>query len=206
MGLDVIGVGYGRTGTETLRDALEILGFGPCHHMHVMRDHPETYDPWRTFDNPETADWPKLYAGFRSAVDFPTVAYWRELAEYYPDAKIVMTTRDAEQWYDSATASVLKLLAEKDQIKDPHHKEILAFSDKFVGNLYFEGRGPDRDYMINRFHQHENDVRQEIAADRLLVYRVSDGWDPLCAFLGTGIPAQPFPFANTKGQYREAWD
>ncbi len=206
MALDVIGIGYGRTGTETLRAALNILGFGPCHHMHVMRDQPDTFPVWRDFAAGMHRDWDRLYDGFRSAVDFPTAAYWRDLFEHYPDARFILTTRDPDRWYDSATASVLKLLAERDQITDPHHSEILEFSEQIVGQEYFHGRGPDRDYMLDRFRRHETNVRERIPPEQLLVYRVSEGWSRLCSFLDVQIPETPFPFANKLDEYRGAWE
>lgn len=206
MALEVIGAGYGRTGTESLRAALESLGFGPCHHMHVMRDHPEYFPVWQDFAVGKHKDWDALYEGFRAAVDFPTAAYWRELVSHFPKAKVILTTRDPEAWYESATASVMKLIAERDQIKDPHQRDVLEFSDKIVGKNYFKDRGADKDYMIGRLVEHERNVRQALPEDRLLVYRVSEGWEPLCSFLEVDVPQIEFPFANSKDDYRKAWD
>ena len=206
MALKVIGAGWGRTGTESLRAALEMLGVGPCHHMHAIRDTPALLPDWQGFLAGEHRDFDRLYEGFASGVDFPTAAIWRELAAHWPEAKVILTVRDPEPWYDSVTATVLELMAEGETLKDPHQCAVLAFSDAMIGDGLFEGRGPDRDYMLARFRAHVDEVQAALPAERLLVYRVSEGWEPLCTFLDVPVPDTPFPHANTAGEYRDQWD
>ncbi|WP_420858634.1 sulfotransferase family protein [Marivivens marinus] len=206
MALDIIGAGYGRTGTESLRSALEMLGFGPCHHMHAIRDTPALLPVWQEFADGKHRDWDRLFDGFRSQVDFPGAAYWRDLIAHYPKARVILTIRDPEKWYDSVLASVLELMAERETLSNPHHRAVLDLSDRLVGEGYFGGRGPDRDHMIARFQQHTQNVIDTVPADRLLVYQVAEGWGPLCAFLDVPVPDAPFPHANDAASYRDHWD
>jgi len=206
MTLEIIGAGYGRTGTETLRAALEILGFGPCHHMHAIRDRPELLPDWQAFAEGAHRDWDRLFSGFRSQVDFPGAAYWRELADHYPNARVILTTRDPDSWYDSVVASVIALMGERETITNAHHRAVLDLSEKIVGKGYFRDHGPDRDYMVGRFKRHIDNVIETIPAERLLVYQVTQGWAPLCGFLGVPVPDTPFPHANNAASYRGQWD
>ncbi len=206
MSLEVIGAGYGRTGTESLRAALEILGFGPCHHMHAIRDTPSLLPDWLAFEAGEHRDWSRLFAGFRSQVDFPGAAYWRELAAHFPDAKVILSLRDPEAWFQSVEQSVFELINDRDTLADPHKRAVVEFSKTLIGDTYFEGRGMEKDYALARFNAHTENVTAEIAPERLLAYRVTDGWAPLCAHLGVPVPDVPYPFANTREEYREKWD
>jgi len=206
MALDVIGAGWGRTGTESLQSALEHLGFGPCLHMHAIRDDPALVARWTDFADGKGRDWDDLFAGFRSTVDFPGAAYWRELAEHFASAKIILTVRDPDQWYSSLEATVLKLFDERDTIRDPLHLEALNLSERLVAGPVFENHPPDRAYYTRRFLAHVAEVEAAIPGERLLVYSVTEGWPSLCAFLGRPVPDRPFPFRNDAGAYRSGWD
>jgi len=171
-----------------------------------LRDRPETLAPWTEFLDGEHRDWDRLFAGYRAQVDFPGAAYWRELAAHYPEAKVILTVRDPEKWHASVVASVMELTAERDKITNPHHRAVLDFGGELVGGRYFEGRPDDKDYIIGRFKQHIDNVKAEIPPERLLVYSVTEGWGPLCAFLGAPEPEAPFPHANDRDSYRDDWD
>ena len=119
MGLSVIGAGFGRTGTLSLKGALEQLGFGPCHHMAEVFDHPEQIPLWQQAAAGAAVNWDKLLAGYRSTVDWPSAYFWRELAETYPEAKVLLSTRDVDAWYASFSNTILKLIAAKDEISLP---------------------------------------------------------------------------------------
>ena len=110
MSLSVIGAGFGRTGTESMKTALEILGFGPCHHMKELNANPTQRTLWRGIARGNTPDWEQAFAGYRSCTDWPSAFYWRELSAAYPDAKILLTLRDAESWYASVQNTILKSL------------------------------------------------------------------------------------------------
>ena len=192
MGLSVIGAGFGRTGTESMKTALEMLGLGPCLHMKVILADPKQEAYWRTVLKDEgqgkSPNWDEAYKGWQSGVDFPTAYYWRELSEYYPDAKILLTIRDAESWYESTANTILKIL---EKLTDPD-----SIGLRMISEGVFHGRLADRDYAIDLYEKHNAAVRKAIPADRLLVYDLGDGWDPLCAFLGKPIPEEPYPSSN----------
>lgn len=200
MTLEVIGSGLGRTGTKTLQTALNLLGKGPCHHMAEVFLTPETMPLWVAAANGRP-DWEQIFAGYASAVDYPAAAYWRQLAEHYPDAKVIHTTRDAEAWFESTQATIF---AEQGPIATalrstghPASEFFASFTRPFVEKMN------DKAFMIDHFNRHHEDVLANLPAERLLVYDVGQGWDPLCRFLSTPVPDEPFPAENTRAQYAE---
>lgn len=192
MALKVIGAGLGRTGTLSLKLALEHLGFGPCHHMiEIMSDGRKHIPLWLDVvrGNP---DWDSVYAGFSSTVDYPSCTYWRELADYYPDAKVILSTRDSEGWFDSVQRTIFSP-QNLEKFKEGPIKEFM--SGAVLGD--FGDRIADRDFMVDYFRNREQEVMTSIPPERLLVHRSADGWEPLCAFLGVPVPAEPYPRVNT---------
>jgi hypothetical protein len=193
MTLAVIGVGVGRTGTFSLKLALEQLGFGPCHHMTEVNGSEAQKAFWRAAARGETASWGEAYAGYRSAVDYPTAYFWRQLASNYPDARLILTTRDPDAWYDSVAKTISFSFGPEN---DPD-----SFGRAVIGEAVFGGRFADRAHAIAVYEAHNEAVRQTIPASRLLDYRVDQGWPPLCAFLGVPVPAEPFPHRNTTEEF-----
>jgi hypothetical protein len=212
----IIGVGFARTGTATLTQALEILGFGPCYHMFEVIRRPDRVRQWLAAADGR-ADWDEIFAGFDSAVDWPVAAYWRELADHYPDSKIILTVRDPQRWYDSAATTVFRfrLLSERYPAKailkvlmlaNPDFAAFLKMTEVIIWQGVLDGRFADRPYAIDVFERHLKDVRKYIPADRLLVYDVAGGWGPLCDFLGVPVPAErPFPHANDTEAFHRFW-
>ncbi len=192
MALEVIGAGFGRTGTMALKIALEQLGFGPCYHMVDVIRTPGAAQHWLTAAEGGPMAWDAVFAGYRSAVDWPACDYWRELAAHWPAAKIVLTTRDAESWFRSTQDTIHGPANPFNQDSSPLGRMIRA-----IGVRNFVGRINDRATCIAAFERHNATVRREAPADRLLDYRVADGWEPLCRFLGVPVPDAPFPKANT---------
>jgi hypothetical protein len=194
VGLQVIGSGLGRTGTASLKRALDELGLGPCHHMMEVLAQPECVPLWLdAFDG--RPDWEAVYAGYNSAVDAPTCRFWRELAAYYPDAKVVHTVRDPDAWFESTQASVFAPDSGTLNPEPPYDR----FFEK---NLRFwGGRHHDRAHLIDTFNRHNAEVVANVPTERLLVYQVGQGWEPLCAFLGLPVPTAPFPLANTREEF-----
>lgn len=203
MPLEVIGAGQGRTGTSSLKLALEQLGFGPCHHMSEIIAHPEQTTQWeRVFDD-APVDWEDVFRGYRSAVDAPTCWVYRELAERYPKAKVILTVREPESWWRSSQATVMSPEIREAQQNTGH--PMAKLREKIAGFRARRGLSPrttDHDGAIAEFHRHNNEVRQTIAPDRLLTYDAKEGWAPLCAFLNVPIPQTPFPHANTTEEFR----
>lgn len=192
MVLKVIGAGLGRTGTLSLKFALERIGFGPCYHMTEALLNPQAPEMWlRAADgNP---DWEATFDGFASTVDFPGCTFWRELAEHYPDAKVLLSVRDPEQWFESTQATIFSEPAIKMIQSTPMGK----FVDKTTWRM-FGGQLHDRDAMVAALERHNAEVKRTIPASRLLVYDVAQGWEPLCGFLGVPVPDAPFPRANSR--------
>lgn len=202
MALDVVGAGFGRTGTLSLKSALETLGFDRCYHMMEVREHPEHQAMWAAAQRGEPVDWDLLFDGYGAAVDWPACNLWRELAEYYPDAKVLLSVRDSGRWYDSVRntiyASSMNALKSEDEV-DRRRGEWLQ---EIIWGGIFDGRLEDRDYAIGVYEAHVKAVQASIPADRLLVFEASEGWSPLCEFLGVEIPETPFPHVNTTEDFR----
>jgi hypothetical protein len=199
MSLKVIGAGFGRTGTMSLKLALEQLGFGPCHHMVEVFAHPETIPLW-TDAADGRADWEAIFQGYVSAVDWPTATFYKELADLYPDAKVILTERDPESWFRSTQATIFAQRFEDIRgggPADPWVNMVL----KVVGDL-FDRRLDDHDKLISVYQAHNARVREVIAPERLLVYEVAQGWGPLCDFLGVSVPAGPMPKVNSTEEFQ----
>jgi hypothetical protein len=194
MPISVFGAGMGRTGTYSLNIALEMLGFGPCHHMADVNSSPEQKQLWRAAGRGEGIDWEEAYRGFRSAVDWPTAHFWRELAAHYPAAKIILTLRSPDSWYKSVSETILQTAGAE---ADP-----ASFGVAVIRNKIFGGRTDDALHCKAVYERHNAAVIAEIQPERLLVYRVAEGWPPLCAFLGVEIPSEAFPNTNTTEDFR----
>jgi hypothetical protein len=203
MTLEIIGAGFGRTGTSSLKVALEHLGFGPTHHMFEVRDHPPQVEHWAAAARGERVNWDTVFKGYRSQVDWPGARYWRELAAHYPEAKIILTVRDPDQWFDSVASTILKLLAARGHIEDPHLGGLVEMVHNLVEIGEFGGRMTDRAHAISVFKARIAEVQATIPASRLLRFDVAEGWEPLCAFLGCEVPAISFPRLNSSRQFTE---
>jgi len=200
MPLQVIGAGVGRTGTYSLKLALERLGFGPTHHMEeVIKDVPRHAPAWQRAAEGE-ADWDALYDGYNSAVDWPTASFWRELAEEYPEAKFVISGRSAESWYDSFSETIHQLMLGADSAPPPM-QPFMSMGKAVLGKAGFYGP-TGRDALIAAYNAHADAVKAELG-DRLLVLDYRDGWEPLCRFLSVDVPDEPFPRSNNREDF---WD
>lgn len=209
MTLKVIGAGLARTGTLSLKTALEQLGFGPCHHMTELARHPERWPLWsRAFDG-ESVDWEAIFEGFNSAVDMPACLFYRELAERYPEAKLILTIRDPENWFDSMLGTLLLKSHQEKVAKTPIASlmpKMFAYAAKKRG-VGLSGTAsptepPNRAAAIAVFEAHNAEVRRTIPAARLLVFQASQGWAPLCRFLGVPVPETPYPHVNEQGKWQ----
>jgi hypothetical protein len=200
MALSVIGAGLGRTGTLSLKLALERLGFDRCYHMKEVFEHLDHVPVWDKAADGEAVDWDALFNGYRSAVDFPAASFHRELADRYPDARIILTVRNPDTWYQSASETILRAL------DGPLPDHLTAWGEmarKTVVDRAFGGNPTGRDHLIACYERHNEEVRRTYSPDRLLVYEVSEGWEPLCQFLKVSVPDEPFPRVNTTDEFRE---
>ena len=200
MSLSIIGAGLGRTGTLSLKGALEKLGFEPCYHMTEISNVPHHRPLWRRLVDGGTVDWEEIFADFKATLDWPACHYWRELTARYPDAKVILTVRDGGRWYDSIANTIYPVLL--DSLSDPEKSERSAMARKLIFELTFKGRIDDRDYAIGVYEAHNAAVQAAFSPDRLLTYNVAEGWAPLCAFLGIDVPDEDFPRTNTTDEFR----
>ena len=194
MALKVIGTGFGRTGTESMRNALNILGAGPTHHMFELGEDSPLRPLWLDLAKGGKPDWEKLFEGYSACVDWPSAFYWRTLIDVYPEAKVLLTMRSAESWWKSFEATLLKYLQSGD---DPE-----GLSHLLVAQQVFDGRYADRDYAMEVYNKNVADVIATVSPERLLVHNLGDGWAPLCDWLGLPLPDVDYPSGNTTSDMR----
>ncbi|MBF8189633.1 sulfotransferase family protein [Nonomuraea sp. K274] len=206
--MTVIGAGLPRTGTSSMKAALERLGFGPCHHMFNIMTNPALVDRWLSVTTEGPVNWEEVFEGFRSAVDWPASHFWREQAEAYPDAKVVLTVRDPHAWYVSmqvlitdgpgrdlpedlpeAAAAVFQRMMRLGPVLDHITQSVFAQS--------FRDGPLDEEVAVAAFERHVAAVKEALPQERLLVFDVREGWEPLCRFLDVPVPdGEPFPHLN----------
>lgn len=201
MTLQVIGAGFGRTGTLSLKAALATLGIAPCHHMVEVAGSPEQAPRWVAAARDGAADWHALLEGFRAAVDWPGSAFWRELGVAFPDARVILTVRDAAAWYASFRDTILEHTAALAPPPGSALRAVYDLTHELVLDGVFAGRAGDASYAMGVYDAHNRSVIDTLAAERLLVYDVAAGWEPLCRFLGLPVPHEPFPRLNTRAGF-----
>jgi len=202
MALRVIGTGFGRTGTNSLRRALEQLGFGPCHHMFALRDHPDQLVHWQAAARGELPDWDAAFAGWGAAVDWPSAAFWKETTAHFPEARVIHSTRSPESWHRSVLSTILPAMEGYREREPGPARDRLEMAHRLIVGRVFGGRMADPGHAMAVFRSHEAEVLATIPAERLLVYEVGAGWEPLCAFLGVPVPDAPFPQTNSTADFR----
>ncbi len=197
MTLRVVGAGLGRTGTMSLKLALERLLGGPCYHMAEVFTHPQHVPLWTAAARGEMPDWPALFDGYRAAVDWPVAAFWPEVSAAFPDALVLLSVRDPQSWWESASQTIFPAIAR--QPPGPWRDMVDAlFAARFTTAL------DDPAACMAELERHNARVRAAVPARRLLEWRAGDGWAPLCAALGVPVPDEPFPRTNTKDEFLAA--
>jgi hypothetical protein len=203
MALHLIGAGLGRTGTLSLKAALERVGYGPCYHMIEVLTAPERGRHWLEPGPGGSRDWDAIFAGYRATVDWPAAAFWRELVERYPDAKVLLSLRDADRWYESVMNTIHPAMMRELPSDAPASlRDFRAMVYTLIVERTFGGRLEDRAHAKRVFEEHNQAVIDAVPASRLLVYRPGDGWAPLCRFLGVPVPDEDFPHLNDTAWYR----
>jgi hypothetical protein len=197
MPLSVIGAGFGRTGTMSLKLALDRLGFGPCYHMVEVFKNPKASGYWEAAADGRPVDWEEVFAGYGSTVDWPSATFYKQLANAYPEAKVILTVRDPEAWFASTQATIFSRHI-RDDTEDDWQRMVL----KVIGDL-FDRRMTDKAKLIEVYRRHNEEVRRTIPQERLLVYEVADGWEPLCRFLDAEVPNESMPRANSTDEFRQ---
>jgi hypothetical protein len=206
MALKIVGVGLGRTGTNSLKVALEQLLDGPCYHMFELIANPQQVPFWEAAVRGEEVDWDALFGGYAATVDWPGCAFWRELVAANPDAPVLLSTRDtAETWWASMENTIIPAL-QGPMLSD--HPELMR-GQVMIRELFrirFTPDFADRDAAIAVYERHCADVRREVPATRLIEWQPRDGWEPICSRLGLPIPETPFPHENRSEDFDENVD
>jgi len=198
MELAVVGAGVGRTGTHSLKIALEQLLDAPCHHMAEIPGNQEQIAGWTNAIGGRPVDWTAILANYRAIVDWPGGAFWRELSAVYPDALVLLSVRDPEAWYRSASNTIFLAFDRMPPDAAPWMQSLRKLlRDRFCDEL------DDPTAMMDAFVRHNDAVRAEVPASRLLEWRAGDGWDPICDRLGLAVPDEPFPVTSTTAEFRE---
>jgi len=201
MTLKVIGSGFGRTGTMSTKLALEELGFGPCHHMLEVMQRPDQPAHWAAIAAGRPVDWHAVFDGFNAQVDWPGAAVWQQTMHAFPEAKVIHTERPEEDWWRSFSTTISKFFTNAPGMDlPPHIQDVFRTMSGWFLKETFEDHS-DRDCAIAAYRRNNAAVREQVPADRLLVFRVTDGWDPLCNFLDVPVPDMPFPRSNPRDEF-----
>ena len=201
MALKVVGAGFGRTGTLSMKAALEQLGLGPCYHMAEVIAHPPFVNHWMEAAEGRDVDWDVVFEGYGATVDWPACRFWRELAGHYSDAKVILTVRDLDTWFDSCQATVFNVMKAPLEVLPPPMAGVARMARTLIRQKTFHDRLDDRSHCVAVHRAHIEEVRRTIPSSRLLVFDVKEGWEPLCAFLGVSVPDSPFPRVNERESF-----
>lgn len=196
--LKVVGAGVGRTGTHSLKLALEQLLGGTCHHMAEVIVRPEEIPIWTNAIDGKPIDWGQLMAPYTAQVDWPGASFWPELTEANPDALVILSVRDPDDWYTSCINTIFEGMEVMLEAGDAWMAALIKmFGERFSDRL------DDRNAMVAAFEKHNDAVRAGVASERLLEWTTSDGWGPICERLGVPVPAEEFPLTNSTVEFRE---
>ncbi|KAI8059207.1 P-loop containing nucleoside triphosphate hydrolase protein [Gongronella butleri] len=205
--LEVIGAGFGRTGTYSLYLALNKLGYKTMHGFTIGRDATLDVTVWENAKDHPGTDWNKVYGGVNgvnAAVDHPTCDFAIELSEFYPDAKVILTVRSPESWLKSMRKTIGYSYSTI-EMPQSHLGDVGRMLQKttYFGMIGFDCAFEDDNYMCEYFTRHNQRIIDSIPSDRLLIMNLGDGWEPLCKFLGKPIPDEPYPMTNSSDEFVE---
>ena len=195
MTLSIIGAGLPRTGTSSLKLALEYLGLGPCFHMREVITHPERAQYFSDAADGKPVNWDKAFEGYRSTTDAPACHFYKQLMVAYPKANVILSVRDFEGWFSSTQETILQPFVMKMHV---------AMNTLEMCNKIGWGTDPklrDKDYMLARFNRHNDEVKASVPREKLLVFEAKQGWEPLCKFLGVPVPDTPYPRVNSRDDF-----
>ena len=194
--LRVIGAGLGRTGTTSLKIALERLLGTPCYHMTEVFNNLDHIPLWRQATLADEPDWHDMFRDYSATVDWPAASFWPELCRAFPDATVILSVRDPDKWWDSVSNTIF---IDHNPVPETDWQEMWfdLVTNRFTRQL------DDRQACIDAYHQHYESVRRTIPPGRLLEWSVQDGWQPICERLGLPVPSEPFPHSNTKQEFQE---
>lgn len=202
MAIRVVGAGLGRTGTNSLKLALEELLGGPCYHMFELMQRPQDGPAWESAVRDEPVDWKGLLCDYVATVDWPACAFWREIHAANPDSVVLLSTRDSpEAWWASMERTIVPALGQPLPADDPERARGRAMVLEMM-RTRFTPDWHDRAAAIAAYERHNEDVRRGVHAGRLIDWRAGDGWEPICAALDLPVPPTPFPHENKTADFR----
>jgi hypothetical protein len=201
VSLRVVGAGLGRTGTHSLKVALEQLLGGVCYHMFEVIQHPDDIAVWQRAIDGQPPDWGTFLAGYSAAVDWPAAAFWSELSDAFPDAVVLLSVRDTDAWWQSAHQTIFEV-SRRPSPTDPVMRSQLDMVHSMFDRRFTPGWS-DEATAKAAYEQHNDTVRERVEPHRLVEWRPGDDWGPLCAALGVAEPDQPFPHVNTTSEFRD---
>ncbi len=207
MTLKVIGAGFGRTGTRSLKTALEELGYVRCYHMVEIVKNPSHLKRWADIMQGGNADWDSLFQGYQAAMDWPVAAYYKDLMNVYPEAKVILTVRDPDSWYRSIMTTLYQagrgFFGRVTRIIPSVHQFLTAM-EKAIWQGVFHNRLEDKAHAVEVFKNHIEEVKRVVPRERLLIFEARHGWEPLCAFLNEPVPVdKPYPHKNKGALVRQ---
>jgi len=196
--MKIIGAGFGRTGTLSIKHALEELGFGPCYHMKTALTRPWHIPFWMKAERKSPRQWRRFFRHYNATVDWPASEFYEDLINIWPDAKVLLTIRDPESWYDSSRETIYRI-----QTYFPwwFPKLFVRLQEKHIWQGRFKGQFEDKKFAIDNFINHIEEVKKIVPSEKLLVYDIRQGWEPLCRFLEVPVPQKPFPDLHDKESY-----
>ncbi len=212
MSIQIIGAGFGRTGTASLKLALEKLGFDKCYHMSELIQNPQQVTYWETLQAGGEPDWETLFTGYKATVDFPGCMYYKQMMKKYPAAKVILTVRDPDKWYKSASDTIYRVGQDKTGkaflkiigIFVPKLRQmarVFAFATDTLWVKMFSNRFEDKEFAKSVFTKFNNDVIATVPKEKLLIFEIKEGWEPLCKFLNVPVPDEPFPKVNDTEEF-----
>ena len=204
MSLKVIGAGFGRTGTLSLKNALEQLGFDKCYHMMEVRNRPTHVPMWAAAHRGEETDWDSLFEGYQATVDWPSCNLWQEQLAHFPNAKVILSLRDPVSWYESIMNTIYPSSTGLLTSEDENLARFGQWTVEIIWDRIFDGKMADQNHVIDAFNRHNEHVIKTVPAAQLLVFEAKDGWAPLCDFLNVPIPATDYPRVNSTADFQKS--
>lgn len=194
MSLKIIGAGLGRTGTTSLKLALEQLLDGACYHMVTISSYPEHIALWHGAAKGEKTNWKQLFNEFSSMTDWPAAAFYKELMQVYPDAKVLLSHRDPERWYVSCQNTIFPKVSSA----EGEWGEMIR---AVIFNKFFDDIN-NKEKCIEAYKAHLEEVRSFVPKERLIEWQTGDGWGPICKGLNIPEPEHAFPHVNTTRDFQ----